>query len=121
MQLVHNILIVESSILMGERLKQIVTSMGHDVAEICTCLGCTNEIIEQTQPTLVLLDIRINKANEGLKVAQMLQKKKVPFVFSTVFENQKLQEEINKLRPHGYISKPFGKQEVEQTIALLTA
>jgi len=106
------VLIVEDETLIAENLSMIVESCGFVVA------GTVENEIEFFQTTesceidLVLLDIRMQGVDLGLKFGELLKEAGVPFIFITSFSDRKLLMKATSLRPYGFILKPFSRADI---------
>ncbi len=111
-----NILIVEDEVLISERLRQIVKSLGHSVLDICGSLSDVQNYDMHNKPDLALLDIRMQGEDQGIEVAKIMNQHKVPFVFITSFSDKDTLQSAIIQGPKGYIVKPFSKKEMEEVL-----
>jgi DNA-binding LytR/AlgR family response regulator len=73
--------------------------------------------IEKTKPDLVLLDIRMEHAYDGIEIAQhILNNWPIPFVYVTAHSDKDIIEKALPTKPSGYIIKPFKPMDVYTAI-----
>jgi len=74
------------------------------------------EIIEKESPTLLLLDIEIKGSLSGIQVAQKITHLRIPVIFITGMNDQKVHEEAKTVGPYAYLIKPFNILTLETAI-----
>ncbi len=95
--------------------------MGHYILD--TALNGKDAIkkTRETNPDLVLMDIQLNGPIDGIEAAQQIQKLfKVPFIYLTGTQDNKILERAQQTEPAGYITKPFDETEIQNTIEIAT-
>jgi DNA-binding LytR/AlgR family response regulator len=77
------------------------------------------EMLEQSKPDLLLLDIQLSGKKDGIDVAQKLNELyQVPFIFLTANSDAETIDRAKKVKPHAYIVKPFTKEELFAAIEI---
>lgn len=116
------ILVVEDEPLIADSLEMIVNDTGYE------CIGQTDNVtdallmIGNHQPDLILLDINLAGNQEGLDLAEILQKReKIPCVFISAYSDEKTVERSSKTDPYGYLVKPFNQSDVRVALKLAFA
>jgi two-component system response regulator LytT len=113
------ILIVDDEVLIAEYLKDILISLGFPKIQLAHNLQQTFVEIEQFQPELLLLDIRMERELEGIEIAQKINEQHaIPFIFITAHSDAQIIEQAINTNPAGYITKPFKKMDVFAAINL---
>lgn len=118
----YKILIVEDDPLIADSLEAIVEETKY------TCCGKAESVTEalnlisDTTPDLLLLDINLDGANEGIELAEIVQKReKIPAIFITAYSDEKTVDRASKTKPLGYLIKPFREAEVRVALKLAFA
>lgn len=113
MDRIKRILIVEDELVIAENtkfhLQELIEGVEVNVA------GSSEEaktILQEFNPVLVLLDIRLGKNDSGIDFAEELIKLKIPFIFMTAHGDEKTVSEAVSKEPIGYMVKPVSKQDL---------
>lgn len=116
------LLIIEDEVLIAEDLKDSVLSFGVKHIDMAHSEQIALEKIAKFKPDIVLLDIRLNGENSGLKIAEdVLVKLKTPFIFITSHSDISMVKEIVKTNPNGYITKPFKLSDLYATLSIVAS
>jgi CheY-like chemotaxis protein len=79
------------------------------------------EAIQKTltlQPDVVLMDIRLQGAMDGVEAAQqILASANTPIVFMTAYVDEETRQRVRATSPWGYLHKPFTAQQVQLTLS----
>ncbi len=107
------ILIVEDELIIARDIKDILSSKGYFVTDICSSVVQAKESLNKTKPDLVLIDINLQGDLPGTEIGKfLLEKDKIPFVYITSYTDTKTIDDVKITRPMGYIVKPFKKIEL---------
>ncbi|MFM1975808.1 MAG: hypothetical protein RL145_654 [Pseudomonadota bacterium] len=113
---IGQILIIEDESIIAMHLQALVEDLGHRVIGVATTRREAVHLVEQTQPDLVLADIRLADGSSGIDaVADILTLCDVPAIFITAFPERLLSGET--LEPTYLITKPFLPETVTATIS----
>lgn len=116
------VLIVEDEPAIAEDLSDILEHNGYRVCEVAYDYNDAVQYLDQSKPDLVLLDINLNSAYNGLDLARSLRDKyKVPFIFLTSYADAGTIAEVVDLKPHAYLVKPYKEKDIVTTLALTFA
>lgn len=74
------------------------------------------EIIKKESPDILLLDIQIKGSYSGIELAQKVRHLKIPVIFITGMDDEKVYQEAKSIGPHAYLIKPFNKLTLETAI-----
>jgi PAS domain S-box-containing protein len=114
-----SILIVEDEAIVAADLASKLQQLGYTVAgstdrgEEAVGLAC------QHRPSLVLMDIRLAGAMDGIAAAQAIQREvDLPVVFLSAHSDRVTLERAKLAEPFGYILKPFEERELRTTIEM---
>jgi DNA-binding NarL/FixJ family response regulator len=73
----------------------------------------------ETNPDLVLMNIRLKGDLDGIETAQTISDVyDIPFIYLTGYFDNKSLERALITKPHGYIIKPFNDGEIQNAIKL---
>jgi signal transduction histidine kinase len=113
-----HVLVVENERIVALDLEECLTVMGYSVSVAVSgeeAIAATR----QRTPDVVLMDIRLDGALDGIQAAEQLKAEmKVPVVFLTAHADQGTVVRAAKLGPSGYIVKPFNERALAATIYL---
>lgn len=117
------VLIIEDQDLTADMVKQMVESMGHEVAGMANTEARAFKMIHELETDLVILDVNLEGNKEGLKLARILKEEKRPFMFLTSFADSVTLNEAKSSLPGSYLVKPFtqGELKASMEIALMHA
>lgn len=107
------ILIGEDDILIAEHLSDIVRSFGHEMVGMGHSKSEILSLIKRTDPDLILLDIRMEEAYDGIEIGEYIQQNyNFPVIFLTAHSDQEIVSRALKTKPSGYIIKPFKPMDI---------
>ena len=76
------------------------------------------EMAEKLRPNLVLMDVHLGSAMDGIEAAQTIRSKVgSPTVFLSAFTDSTNLERVKLTAPAGYLGKPFSEHELRDVIA----
>ena len=114
------ILIVEDEILIAEDLKDNLLSFGLKKIEMAHDKIEAMKTIRETNPDLILLDIRMENETAGIEIGDYISKNiHKPFIYITAHSDVQMIKEILKTKPNGYITKPIKKSDLFAAINLV--
>jgi len=104
----NSIYIVEDEPIIARTIKTALEAEGFTVCGMNSNGKEALYDIEELQPDLVLLDITLEGAIDGVTVAEKIQKKNnIPFIFLTSLSDPETIDRVKRTQPAGYINKPF--------------
>jgi PAS domain S-box-containing protein len=102
------ILIVEDEGLIALDLKKKLEQFGYSVPAIADTGEDALLAVEQRRPSLVLMDIHLRGAQDGIEVADQIRRRfQVPVMFVTAHADKETLDRARITEPFGYIVKPF--------------
>lgn len=102
------IIVVEDEVLIAMQIQSILEAEGYEVKINIYSVENALEHLKHETPDLVLIDINLQKNQDGVDLARILhQRGTVPFIFITSYANKTTVDRVNATRPYGYIVKPF--------------
>jgi PAS domain S-box-containing protein len=111
--------IVEDEAIVANDLKETLLSLGYTVAGVAKSGEVAVEKIRETRPDLVLMDIHLAGAMDGIDAAgQVRALFNIPVVFLTAYADNTLLERAKCTEPYGYIVKPYDDRGLQSTIEM---
>lgn len=113
------VLIVEDEPIIADDIALTLGDLGFEVADIVNSADGALQAIKDTEPDILLLDIKIKGEKDGIRLAHEINEQfDIPFVFlSSLYDEQTLNRAKNA-HPAGYVVKPFKEQDLKVTIEL---
>lgn len=112
------ILIVEDEIVIAADLMQMLSSYGYEVAGPAVDYQSALGLLVYEKPDLVLLDINLLGAKDGIDLAESIhQEHQLPFIFTSALSDPATLERARATQPATYLVKPFRE---EQLLAAIT-
>jgi two-component system cell cycle sensor histidine kinase/response regulator CckA len=103
-----SILIVEDEGLIALDLKKKIEQAGYSVPMIADNAADALLGVERLRPSLVLMDIRLRGAQDGIETADQIRRNfHIPVMFVTAHADQDTLDRAKITEPFGYIVKPF--------------
>lgn len=117
MQSKTDILIVEDDIVAASLLKKTLIDLGYNVIGVEVEGKKAIDLIKQKKPELIMVDYQLEDDLTGADVAKaVLQEQKVATIYVTSKSDDLTLRTISETNPHGYILKPFNRQEIGMVI-----
>ena len=111
--------IVEDELLIAEKIKSHLISMGYEVCEPVSNYEEAMEMIETEKPDMLLLDINLGNKKDGIHIAEKVnQKYRLPFIFLTANSDADTIERAKEVKPNAYLVKPYTKEELFAAIEI---
>ena len=112
-----HVLIVEDEFLIADMLQNCLKDLGYNVIGVARDSQETFQLIESEQIDIVILDIGIKGALNGIQVAEKINREQnLPFIFLTALNDSATIQSAVKTNPYGYLIKPFNKEELYAAI-----
>ena len=112
-------LIVEDEILIAEELRERLSLLGFSVIAAVDSAEQGIAIATREHPDLVLMDIRLKGAKDGVQAAkEIYEQVDVPLVYLTAHSDQLTVDRAKQTHYDGFILKPFRSQELRSTIEI---
>ncbi|EIC28251.1 MULTISPECIES: putative bifunctional diguanylate cyclase/phosphodiesterase [Methylomicrobium] len=110
-------LVVEDEVIIALDIQRTLIRMGYDVPEFVTSAESALERIGTLQPDLVLMDIHLSGAMDGIAAADEIRKQHaLPVVFLTAHSDEATLNRAKITEPYGYVLKPFEERELQIAI-----
>ncbi len=126
------ILIVEDELIVAESIRYALLDMGYTVMDIAIsgeeavqmvteprAIAPESTAIPQTQPDLILMDIKLKSGITGIQAAEQIRAHfDIPIVYLTAYADEATLEEAKRTEPFGYLLKPFKIEDLHSTIEM---
>jgi PAS domain S-box-containing protein len=117
MNQVKKIYIVEDESIVALDISNQLKTIGYKVVGISSHSQDCLIQIQQKQPDLILMDVRLNGQFSGANVAsEIYETLKIPIVFLTSYSDKQTLNEIQQIGNYGYVKKPFNILELKTEI-----
>jgi two-component system, cell cycle sensor histidine kinase and response regulator CckA len=113
------VLIVEDERIVAGDLRSRLRRMGYTVCGIASNGIDAIRLADEHKPDLVLMDIRLDGAMDGIQAADTIKKSHtVPIIYLSAYADQSTVERAKVTEPFGYLLKPFEDSELRTTIEM---
>ncbi len=113
------VLIVEDEAVVAWSIQETLEKNGYQVIGI---VASGEEAVQRaitTQPDMIVMDIRISGAIDGIEAAREIQHQlDIPVVFLTAHTDEVTVDRAMTISPFGYIVKPFLPEQLQTTVDL---
>jgi DNA-binding LytR/AlgR family response regulator len=111
--------IVEDELVIARTIVSTLEELGYSHCGPAINYTEAMEMLEQSKPDLLLLDIQLSGKKDGMDVARKLNELyRMPFIFLTANSDAEMIDRAKKVNPHAYIVKPFTKEELFAAIEI---
>ncbi|HEY9667563.1 MAG TPA: ATP-binding protein [Coleofasciculaceae cyanobacterium] len=113
------ILIVEDESVAAWYLQEALENMGHNVVGSVVSGEEAIQVAGETQPTLILMDIRLQDEMDGIAAVEQIRLSfDIPVIYLTAHADDVTLSRAIATNPYGYLVKPFQEREVYTTIEI---
>ena len=113
------ILIVEDESIIASVIAGALKKFAYEVTDILATGEAAITEAWKKKPDLILMDIRLQGAVDGIAAAEQIQEKMdIPIIYLTAYADEPTLERAKKTKPYGYIPKPFQEIELKTTIEM---
>jgi PAS domain S-box-containing protein len=113
------ILVVEDERVVARDIQESLLRMGYDVVGLAASSTECLAHAEERRPDLVLMDIRIEGALDGIETARILRSRfDVPVIFLTAYADDQTVARAKETEALGYILKPFRAGELKSAVEI---
>ena len=111
------ILIVENEGLVGCDISATLAKLGYDVVGACQSGEAAAAKVEELHPDLVLMDIHLAGAMDGIEAAKRIQQTSAAaIIYVTACADLDTVARARETQPYGYLLKPFSEDELRLTV-----
>ena len=109
----QKILVFEDEGVTALHLEHTLTRAGYEVAAVEESADEFEDLVRSTEPDLVLMDIRLKGAVDGVDAARLIRENfGIPVVIVTAHNDQVTRRRIESSGVHGVVLKPFEEREI---------
>lgn len=113
------ILVVEDEAILAMDIERRLELLGYQVAGTTSSGEQAITLAAKHRPDLVLMDIRLQGAMDGIVAAEQIRQKcHLPVVFLTAYSEDATLQRAKAAEPFGYILKPFEDRELHTIIEM---
>lgn len=114
-----HILVVEDEAIVSMEIEERLAAMGYSVAGTVSSGEQALNLASGLRPDLVLMDIRLREAMNGIDAAETLRRRfHIPVIFLSACSEDETRERAKGVQPFGYVLKPFDDCELKSTIEI---
>lgn len=113
------VMIVEDEYIVAKGIQMSLESLNYRVPAIVTSGEKAIECAEAENLDLVLMDIVLRGAMDGIDAAKHIRNRfQVPVIYLTAYSEQKIVQRAKETEPYGYLLKPVDQKELQTTIEM---
>lgn len=110
------VLVVEDERVVAWNIQETLESFNYTVVANVASGSQAIDIARETQPDIVLMDIRLTGEMDGITAATQIQSWGIPVVYLTAHADEQTLQRAMATNPFGYLLKPFNRMELHTTI-----
>jgi two-component system, response regulator PdtaR len=108
------VLIVEDEFFISLHTEELLQVLGHVVVGIAVSADQAIHFAEQKRPDVVLMDIRLNGARDGIEAADEIRKRLgIGSIFVTANTDPQTRQRALASQPLGFLEKPLTEQRLK--------
>jgi signal transduction histidine kinase len=113
------IFVVEDDFIVARDIREQLSRLGHSVVGVSARGEDAAQLVLDSAPDLVLMDIRLEGEMDGIEAAkQILAASKIPVVYLTAYADDLTLKRALITEPFGYILKPFDESQLRTAIEM---
>ena len=110
------VFLVEDDKIDAMDIKETLESFNYEVPYVASNGKDAIEKIIKIMPDLILIDIGLEGAMNGIEVASQIKKLNIPLIFITTHVNELTLEKAMDTEPYGYLIKPYDETKLRLSI-----
>ena len=115
----HKVWVVEDDWVIAKNLQMMLKKMDYEVSQVLDSGEALLEALQQEIPDLILLDINLAGALDGIETALQLKKTfDIPFIFLTALSDRPTLERVKITEPQAYLIKPVEHEPLRNAIEI---
>lgn len=113
------VLVVEDDVTVAESIRDVLVAGGYSVSDTVASGQAALESAARVRPDLVLMDVQLDGALDGIETAQQLRDTSgVRVVYLTGFADDSTLRRAKLTAPLGYLKKPFNGRELRIAVEI---
>lgn len=115
-----NVLIVEDEFTIALDIEQRLLALGYNSVGIASSYNqALPFLVEKTHIDIAILDINLGEGKSGIELGNLIKDKfNIPIIFLTAYSDDETFNKAEKVKPYGYIIKPFNDSDINRTIKI---
>ena len=114
-----SVLIVEDESIVALDIQTTLRGLGYQVVGIAMSGAEALRFVEELRPDLVLMDIGLSGAVDGIHTAQQIRLLfDIPIIFLSAFTDEATLQRARQAEPFGFVIKPFDEQDLHTSIEI---
>lgn len=115
----NKILIVDDEIIIAREIEYRLQQLGYAIVGAASSGEEALELVALHQPDLVLMDIVLKGAMDGIEAAaEIVRQWNIPVIFVTAYTDEETLQRAKITEPYAYIVKPFSERELRANIEM---
>lgn len=115
----RTILLVEDEYILALDLERQLTELGYKVIGFVASGEEAIALAHQHKPDLILMDIKIKGAIDGIEAARRIQEQDaIPVIYITAYSDRLFLDRAKITEPFGYLVKPVNRRELSANIEM---
>lgn len=115
----EKILIVDDSPTTSHMIKMYLESLDYSVPWMTDTAESAIDIVEQSSPDLVLMDINLGEGMDGIDAADIILKKyRIPVIYVTAYSDRITLDRAKDTIPFGFINKPLRIEDLKVNVEI---
>jgi two-component system cell cycle sensor histidine kinase/response regulator CckA len=111
------ILVVEDEGIIARDIQRTLIALGYEVPKIADSGEAALAAVEQINPDLVLMDIKLKGNVDGIETTARLRSRwDIPVIYLTAHSDDTTLARAKATGPHGYLLKPFNERDLRTAI-----
>jgi PAS domain S-box-containing protein len=113
------ILVVEDESIVAKDIQNTLIKLGYDVPATASNAAAAYDKLDEIQPDLVFLDIKLKGDVDGIQIAERIKDAyDIPVIFLTSFVDKQTLDRAKVTEPYGYLVKPFSEPDLQTTVEM---
>ncbi|NAS30093.1 response regulator [Flavobacteriaceae bacterium R38] len=113
------ILIVEDNVIIADDMQTMLEDIGYEIVGNVIDFEQAEKVLSQNYVDLVLIDIILASDKTGIDLGQHIRDNyNLPFIFVTSNSDKATVEIAKKVKPNGYLVKPFEQEDLFTSIEI---
>ena len=113
------VMVVEDEAIVALNLREQLGRLGYQVVAVTATGEHTLRLLDEARPDVVLMDINIQGAIDGIETAARIPKTRfIPVIYLTAYSEEATIQRARETNPSGYLLKPFSERELHATIQM---
>ena len=113
------ILIAENERMIAVDIKNSLHRISCEVMGIVSSGGEVIRKVNEEKPDLILMDITLDGALDGIETAEIISAKyNIPVIYLASYNDRETLQRAKITEPYGYLIKPFDSREIEIAIEM---